>query len=169
MFDFGGATMVIDYGHNASSLLAMVETLGQLPHTRRCALYSAAGDRRDEDMVRQGELLGQHFDRVVVYEDHYLRGRQPGEIMKLFQQGVGLGNRVKESEQLVGWKNAIERVLQTAQPGELWLIQADVIDETVDYMKSLQINNAVLREVTLKTVLEGVATPHHVPKASAKN
>lgn len=169
VFDYGGATMVIDYGHNASSLLAMVETLGQLPHARRCALYSAAGDRRNEDMIRQGEILGHHFDRVVVYEDHYLRGRQPGEIMGLFQQGVNAGTRVKESEQLVGWKNAIERVLQTAQPGELWLIQADTIDETVAYMKSLQINNAVLKEVSLKTVLEGPAVPVHAPKFSAKS
>jgi cyanophycin synthetase len=169
VFDYGGATMVIDYGHNASSLLAMVETLGQLPHARRCALYSAAGDRRNEDMIRQGEILGHHFDRVVVYEDHYLRGRQPGEIMALFQQGVNAGSRVKDSEQLVGWKNAIERVLQTAQPGELWLIQADTIDETVAYMKSLQINNAVLKEVSLKTVLEGPAAPVHAPKVSAKS
>jgi len=169
VFDYGGATMVIDYGHNASSLLAMVETLGQLPHARRCALYSAAGDRRNEDMIRQGEILGQNFDRVVVYEDHYLRGRQPGEIMGLFQQGVNAGTRVKESEQLVGWKNAIERVLQTAQPGELWLIQADTIDETVAYMKSLQINEAVLKEVSLKTVLEGPAAPVHAPKVSAKS
>jgi cyanophycin synthetase len=170
VFDYGGATMVIDYGHNASSLLAMVETLGQLPHARRCALYSAAGDRRNEDMIRQGEILGQNFDRVVVYEDHYLRGRQPGEIMGLFQQGVNAGTRVKESEQLVGWKNAIERVLQTARPGELWLIQADTIDETVAYMKSLQINNAVLQEVSLKTVLEGpAAAPIHAPKVSAKS
>jgi cyanophycin synthetase len=169
VFDYGGATMVVDYGHNSSSLLAMIETLKQLPHTRRCALYSTAGDRRNEDMIRQGELLGEHFDRVVIYEDHYLRGRQPGEIMGLFQQGIDTGTRVKETEQLVGWKNAIERVLQTSQPGELWLIQADTVDETVAYMKSLQVNNAVLREVTLKTILEGAPAPVHAPKVSAKN
>lgn len=168
MFDVGGATMVIDYGHNASSLLAMVETLRQFPHDRRCALYSAAGDRRDEDMIRQGEILAHNFDRVLIYEDHYLRGRQPGEIMNLFQQGINAGTRAKESEQLVGWKNAIERVLQTARPGELWLIQADTIDETVEYMKSLQVNNAVLREVTLKSLLETPAAPVHAPKISVK-
>ena len=26
-------------------------------------------------MVRQGQLLGEAFDRVILYEDHYLRGR----------------------------------------------------------------------------------------------
>jgi cyanophycin synthetase len=174
LFDFGGATMVVDYGHNASSLLAMLQTLEQLPHARRCVLYSAAGDRRDEDMVRQGEILGNAFDRVVLYEDHYLRGRQPGEIMNLFNQGVGGAKRVKETEQLVGWKNAIERVLQTAKAGELWLVQADTIDETVAYMKSLQVNNAVLREITLKEAMEGtsgssvVSMPIKAPQPTRK-
>lgn len=155
LFDYGGATLVVDYGHNSSSLLAMIQTLGHFPHRRRCALYSAAGDRRDEDMIRQGEILGHNFDRVVLYEDHYLRGRQKGEIMQLFQQGIASGKRTGKAEAITGWPNAIERVFQTVQSGELWLVQADTIDETVAYMKSLSINNAVLRETTLKEVLEG--------------
>jgi cyanophycin synthetase len=159
LFDFGGATMVVDYGHNASSLLAMLQTLDQLPHARRCALYSAAGDRRDEDMIRQGQILGDSFDRVLLYEDQYLRGRQPGEIMRLFAQGMAEGKRCQQAEQFLGWQKAIEQVLQTAQPGELWLIQADTIDETVEYMKSLQVNGSVLREVTLKAVVEGEPKP----------
>lgn len=83
--------------------------------------------------------------------------------MGLFQQGIDAGQRVKDSEQLVGWKNAIERVLQSSQPGELWLIQADTIDETVEYMKSLKVSNSVLREVSLKAVLESPSMPAPAP------
>jgi cyanophycin synthetase len=155
LFDFGGATLVVDYGHNASSLLAMLQTLEQLPHRRRCALYSAAGDRRDEDLVRQGEILGNSFDRVLVYEDQYLRGRQAGEISALFQQGIAAGKRTNISEPIVGWKNAVERVLETCQPGELWLVQVDSVDETVEHMKSLQ-TAISLREITLTEAIEGV-------------
>ena len=166
LFDFGGATLVVDYGHNSSSLLAMLQTLQQFPHSRRCALYSAAGDRRDEDMVRQGEILGNEFDRVVLYEDQYLRGRQKGEIMSLFQSGLTVGKRAKETAQVAGWQNAIELVLQSAQPGELWLVQADTIEETVASMKTLKVNNHVLREVTLKEVLDGLPAPS--PKLKSK-
>jgi cyanophycin synthetase len=153
----------------------MLQTLQQFPQQRWCALYSAAGDRRDEDMVRQGEILGDNFDRVVLYEDHYLRGRAEGEIMQLFQSGVNNGKRVREALQVIGWKNAIEQVLQSAQPGELWLVQADTIAETVSYMKSLQVSNRVLREITMKEALEGPSiAPTNVPgqtpvtKATAK-
>ena len=39
-------------------------------------------------MIELGEMLGDHFDRVILYEDHYVRGRAEGEIMRLMRQGV---------------------------------------------------------------------------------
>ncbi len=43
--------MVVDYGHNISSLSAMLDALKVFPHEQRIAVYTAAGDRRDADMV----------------------------------------------------------------------------------------------------------------------
>lgn len=163
LFDFGGATVVVDYGHNTSSLQAMLDALKMMPHQRRLAVYSAAGDRRDEDMVRQGELLGGEFDRVILYEDQYLRGRQKGEITELFRKGCGKSNRVKQVESFMGWQKAIDTALQSAKPGDLLLVQADTIDEAVDYMKTLQTENLVLREIALKDVL---AKTHSVKATS---
>ena len=65
----------------------------KFPHQKRTCVYSAAGDRRDCDLVRQGELLGNAFDHVVLYEDHYLRGRTEGEIMRFSAAGWRKGNR----------------------------------------------------------------------------
>ena len=39
-------------------------------------------------MIRQGELLGAAFDRIILYEDHYVRGRREGEIMGLLRTGL---------------------------------------------------------------------------------
>lgn len=50
-------TVIVDYGHNPSALSALIDAIEQFPHTHRTAVYTAAGDRRDCDMVRQGELL----------------------------------------------------------------------------------------------------------------
>ena len=82
LLEVNGAAVVVDYGHNTSSLMAMLDALKVFPHQNRIAVYTAAGDRRDGDMVRQGELLAESFDRVILYEDHYVRGRKPGEIMR---------------------------------------------------------------------------------------
>jgi cyanophycin synthetase len=148
-----GATAVFDYGHNPSSLLAMIDALGGFPHHRRIAVYSAAGDRRDIDMVRQGEILGAAFDQVILYEDHYTRGRLPGEIMALFHQGLGAGGRVAEIQAIHGWQNAVEAALWVAQPGDLLLIQADRIDETLTFVRDRLGADQARRELPMSRAL----------------
>jgi cyanophycin synthetase len=135
LLDVRGATVVVDYGHNTSALEAILGTLKNFPHSRRRALYSAAGDRRDCDLIELGQMLGDHFDEIILYEDRYVRGRTQGEIMRLMQQGASQGKRVKHIEQIIGSIAAVERALATIEPGELLLLQPDEIDVTVDYLK----------------------------------
>ena len=135
VFEIEGATVVVDYGHNAHSLAAVIEAIGKFPHQRRTCVYSTAGDRRDCDMIRQGELLGAAFDRVILYEDHYRRGRSEGEIIGLFRKGMESASRTKEIIEIAGATKAAEAALTTTQPGELVLLQADAIDETVQWLR----------------------------------
>jgi cyanophycin synthetase len=130
------ATVIMDYGHNVSSLSCLIDTLKQLPHRRRSALYTAAGDRRDSDMIGQGKLLGEAFDRVILYEDDtVLRERKPGEIISLFRQGLAHGRRVAEIHEVYGAVKAAEVTLRSARPGELVLVQVDHVDETVELVQ----------------------------------
>ena len=137
VLEIGGATVVVDYGHNVSALAALIEAIEQFPHERRTVVYSAAGDRRDCDMIRQGEMLGDAFDRVILYEDHYLRGRADGEIMNLFRQGLANGQRVADVQEFRGNIRAIETALRHARPGELLVVQADKIDETMEFLRQV--------------------------------
>ena len=120
----------------------------RFPHRHRTAVYTVAGDRRDCDMVRQGELLGQAFDRVILYEDHYVRGRNPGEIMHRFRDGLVRVLRVEQIEEIFGAVKAIDAALSTLKPGDLLLLQADTIDETVDYVRRYLAENYTARETT---------------------
>ena len=102
VLEIEGTTVVVDYGHNAHSLAAVIEAINTFPHARRTCLYTTAGDRRDSDIIRQGELLGGAFDRVVLYEDHYRCGRADGEIMGLLRKGLESAMRTKEIIELSG-------------------------------------------------------------------
>lgn len=138
LLEINGATVVVDYGHNPSALSAMLDALSHFPQERRIAVYSAAGDRRDVDIIRQGELLGQNFDEVILYEDQYLRGRSAGEISALFRQGIdAAGHRAKAVHEVQGWRNAAAMAVKTLRSGDLLLIQADVVDESVDFVREL--------------------------------
>jgi cyanophycin synthetase len=136
VMEIEGVTVVIDYGHNTHSLSAVIEAIDKFPHQRRSCVYSTAGDRRDCDIVRQGELLGAAFDRVVLYEDHYLRGRAPGEIIRLLRNGLDGARRTKEIAEIQGATLAAEAALDSALPGELLLIQADTVDETIRWLRN---------------------------------
>jgi len=150
LLEVNGATVAVDYGHNTSALAAILDAFKSFPEAgRRRALYSAAGDRRDCDMIQLGQMLGDAFDGVILYEDRYVRGRSEGEITRLMRQGLAAGKRVQHVEEIRGSIAAVEHALKTVQPGELLLLQADEIDVTVDYIKQYLAAHPSVRQVHL--------------------
>ena len=57
VLDAGGATVIVDFGHNPSAIESLVASLDAFEGRRRTVVLSADGDRRDEVIVRQAELL----------------------------------------------------------------------------------------------------------------
>ncbi|MCI0455795.1 MAG: hypothetical protein L0Z62_02285 [Gemmataceae bacterium] len=152
-----GATVVVDYGHNVSALSALTAALDQLPHRHRSIVYSGSGDRRDLDLVRQGERLGDAFDRVILYEDpRYLRGLPEGKMTALFCRGLAGGKRVREVEEVRGWAEAVTAALEALRPDELLVIQPDIIDETVELIRNY-LDGAGGREIDFSEALTASA------------
>jgi cyanophycin synthetase len=149
LLDLEGVSIVVDYGHNVPSLEQICRVIRGLPHGRRIAVYSAAGDRRDEDMLDQGRLLGAEFDRVVVYEDAYIRGRQPGDITRLIGLGIesAATPRAVAAEAGGTWACSVQLVLESARPGDLVLVQADVAQDAMPWL--MEKYGSRLRETTL--------------------
>ena len=156
-----GVSVVLDYGHNVSALHRLLEAMKDFPHPFRTVVYSAAGDRRDSDIIEQGELLGQFFDRVILYEDTYLRGRKVGEISSLFGQGIARGGRATEVRTIIGGMLAIEEAMAACAPGDLLVVQPDRIDDGVALLKQFLSKGG--REVTMSEML--TANPKSAPAA----
>jgi cyanophycin synthetase len=157
VLDVAGATVIIDYGHNPSSLAAILDAINTFPQQMRTAVYSAAGDRRDCDITRQGALLGEAFDRVLLYEDHYLRGRKQGEIIGLLRAGLNGSQRTTDTQAFGTWASAVEAALRLVRPGELLLVQADVVDQAVDYLKKYFMTGASTNGAVAATSVEMAA------------
>ena len=131
----GGATIIVDYGHNPSALLALGDALAQLPHERRLIIFTVAGDRRDVDIVRQGQIVGDLFDVVLLYEDGCVRGRQDGEVTALVRRGLEQGTRVSSTYETRGEMAIVTHALRELKPGDLLVVQADDIDRTIASIK----------------------------------
>lgn len=130
-----GLTVIVDYGHNTSALRKMAEAVRGFPHEKRICVYSAAGDRRDQDIIAQGAILGSDYDTVWLYEGDYCRGRETGEIMDLMAKGLESATRTTRIEKTVGALKALDLAIADAEPGSLLVIQADTADETVQHLK----------------------------------
>jgi len=134
MFKHRGATVIADYGHNPDAMSALVQAIEALPATRRSVVISGAGDRRDQDIRQQTEILGRAFDEVVMFEDQCQRGRKDGEVIALLREGLKGAPRTKESSEIYGEFIAIDKAMDKLQDGELCLILVDQVEEAMAHI-----------------------------------
>ena len=120
-----GATVVVDYAHNAHGLAALVHLAGHFPARRRLLLLSCAGDRPDGD-VREMARVGRGFgaDRTLVADlPGYLRGRAPGEVPALLAaETVAFGGDAAQTEAYPDPAAATAAALAWAAPGDVLLL-----------------------------------------------
>lgn len=134
LFDYRGATLIADYGHNPDAILALVKAVDALPAQRRIVVISGAGDRRDEDIREQTRILGAAFDEAVLYQDQCQRGRAEGEVLALLEQGLRNASRTRAVEKITGEFLAIDTALSHLQPGDLCLILIDQVEEALAHI-----------------------------------
>jgi len=134
VFDYKGATVIADYGHNPDAIQALTNAVEAMPAKRRSVVISGAGDRRDEDIRDQTRILGKAFDDVLLYEDQCQRGRSEGEVVALLREGLQEAPRTGRIEEIRGEFVAIDRALELLQPGDLSLILIDQVDEALAHI-----------------------------------
>jgi cyanophycin synthetase len=134
VFDYKGATLIADYGHNPDAIQALCNAVQSIPSKRRVVVISGAGDRRDEDIRKQTQILGGVFDEVVLYQDQCQRGREDGEVLALLREGLQGAQRTSQVEEIRGEFVAIDTALSHLQPGDLCLILIDQVEEALDHI-----------------------------------
>jgi cyanophycin synthetase len=134
IFDYKGATLIADYGHNPDAIQALVQAVDNMPAQKRVVVISGAGDRRDQDIRDQTQILGAAFDDVLLYQDACQRGRADGEVLKLLREGLQGAARTSHVEDIQGEFNAIDKALARLSEGDLCLILIDQVEEALAYI-----------------------------------
>jgi len=134
VFDYRGATVIADYGHNPDAIAALVNAVEGMPAKRRSVVISGAGDRRDQDIRQQTEILGKSFDDVLLYQDQCQRGRADGEVIALLRAGLAGATRTGHVEEIDGEFVAIDRALDRLDEGDLCLVLIDQVDAALAHI-----------------------------------
>jgi cyanophycin synthetase len=135
VMDYRGATVIADYGHNPDAMRALVQAVDALPGRRRSVVISGAGDRRDQDIREQTQILGEAFDEVILYQDACQRGRADGEVIGLLRDGLADATRTREVLEIQGEFTAIDTALARLQPGDLCLVLVDQVEAALAHLQ----------------------------------
>ena len=161
VFEHRGATLIADYGHNPDAILALVEAVESMPARRRTVVISGAGDRRDQDIRRQTEILGDVFDTVVLYQDQCQRGRGDGEVLALLRAGLDAARRMSRLEEIHGELLAIDAALDGLEPGDLCLVLIDQVEEALAHIARRIAPRS--DEIDTMAAQEGIPRAHAYP------
>jgi cyanophycin synthetase len=137
LMHYQGATLVADYGHNPDAIRALVQAFEALPieaGAQRTVVISGAGDRRDQDLREQTQILGSAFDNVILYEDACQRGRADGEVVALLREGLNGAPRTRHIQTIQGEFVAIDAALALLKPGDQCLVLVDQVEAALGYL-----------------------------------
>ena len=137
VFELGGKTLCVTDGRNSSALGAVIETLGRFPNAHRAVVYSAEEDRRDADILRQAQQLGEAFDHVYLCEIETGIDRPVGEVVRLLRSGLDGAPRTSRVEAVLDWGEAVDQAWRSLGRGDLLLVQSASIPRTVRKLQTL--------------------------------
>ncbi len=101
VYRLGSIAVLLDLAHNEASLESLLEVAGalQLPGGDLAVVLGTAGDRTDEAIHAMGALAAQRADRLVVaHRTKYQRGREPGEMERIWRAGAAEAGVVEVDE-----------------------------------------------------------------------
>jgi cyanophycin synthetase len=127
--------VLLDYAHNAAAIKGLMEFVQNMEANRRIGVVTAPGDRRDDDLRTVGRLASR-LDYVIVKEDDYRRGREPGDIADLIIDGLRDGGlREGQYETIYNEQDAITRAMQQMKDNDLVVILADNVSASIDLVR----------------------------------
>ena len=129
VFDEHPFKVILDYGHNAAAVQAMVQFVERLGAAgRRIVVMSAPGDRRDEDIAQSARATAGYFDRYICRRDDNLRGRGPEEVPQLLRDALmEAGVPPDDIEIIPDEREALHVALTECRAGDLLLFFGDDI------------------------------------------
>jgi len=123
--------VLVDFAHNAAAIRGLLEFVRGMEAGRRIGVITLPGDRRDEDLRRVGNFSS-GLDHVIIKEDTYRRGRQPGEIAALIAEGLESGGMPKERYEIIYDElEAVDHAIAMMQDNDLVFILADDVGATL--------------------------------------
>ena len=88
LYRLNGGHVMVDYGHNTQAFDAICRMTANWHDRQVTGIVTVPGDRDDALIDRAARVAAKGFDKVIVREDHDLRGRKSGDVANIFCKAV---------------------------------------------------------------------------------
>jgi cyanophycin synthetase len=132
IFEVSDFKVIVDYGHNPAAVEALSVVYPHLSTGRVIGMHSGTGNRRDEDIMEFGRVLGRIYDHIVL-TDSDPRRRKLGETSDVVKAGIlETGFPEEELTEVLDFREAIQAALAMAQAGDLVVLQCDDVEQALE-------------------------------------
>lgn len=131
LINMGKFSVLLDYAHNPAQFLALHKFLCRLQFSSRTGVFGGTGDRRDEDIKILGRFAARMFEKIILKEDEYLRGRKPGEMFSLIKEGIKSKKPDLTAIEIPNEMDAVIYAIKNARENEIIVVLCDKIQEVL--------------------------------------
>eukprot|EP01137_Pigoraptor_chileana_P002144 Opistho-2@40610 len=131
IFKFKDFKILVDFAHNPDGFNGIKDYLKTIEASEHVGVISGTGDRRNEDIIETARIAAQMFDRVVICQEKYLRGRQQQELIDLLLTGLKEVNPNIPIEINNNGDDCMKNLVNNAKSGSFITILSDTIDNAI--------------------------------------
>lgn len=131
VFKFKDFKILVDFAHNPDGFNGIKDYLATVDATEHVGVISGTGDRRDEDIIETARIAAQMFDKVVICQEKYLRGRTQQELIDLLIKGLTEVKPDVNIEINNNGEDCMKNLVTHAKSGSFITILSDTIDNAI--------------------------------------
>ena len=132
-YDFtNGVTAFVDFAHSSDGMEKALSTIAGLARGKIRVLWGAGGDRTPVKRPVVGEIMARLADHVVISTDNP-RSEDPAAIARDVERGVASCPKSVRRETILDRGEAINFILDAAEPGDVVLIAGKGPERYIDY------------------------------------
>ncbi len=122
LYRLNGGHVLVDYGHNTDAFNAICRMAAKWEDRRVTGIVAVPGDRDNAVIDRAGRVAAKGFNKVIVREDHDLRGRRQGEVANILCRAVRETSPATECEVVLDETEALRRAVSQMVKGEVVVV-----------------------------------------------
>jgi cyanophycin synthetase len=131
IFAFKEFKILVDFAHNPDGFNAIKGYLKTIEASEHVGVISGTGDRRDEDIKETARISAEMFDRIIICQERYLRGRTQQEIIDLLMEGI---REVKPDMPIIinnDGDECLKYIMASAKSGSFISILSNTIENAI--------------------------------------